>query len=335
MSRKRWTISTHPDDLGEGLFGQILLFVFEVLPYVQKQNIRPRWNIESFRYGSLDAPTILPGLFDAVQTPPAEPTEAVSLTTLRRCHRYFIGGDFDATHRLWTTYFAVPEKTLADVAVLQLGDRCLGLHYRGTDKNTTAWDTNPLSGADFLALAVDFAAQRADLDTVFVATDEPEFIADARTAFPHLRVVTAGPGAHHKTTTYDIEMGRGAVRDCVALSQCRHVVKASSALSAFAKVLNPDLDAYRVSASKFAHGAPYFPEAYIPRLQSTSPHCQAILERQFEGDWLEDPQGARFLRPFAWRPRRTPVDCLRSKLNGTSLGRAYNTLRGFRSADRT
>jgi hypothetical protein len=82
------------------------------------------------------------------------------------------------------------------------------------------------------------------------------------------------------------------------------VLKCSSALSGFAKVLNPRLEAYRVSASKLFTDIPYFPEAYIPRLTSQDPECRGILERQFAGDWLDDPSGGvRFKRPFRTQSR--------------------------------
>src|SRR5271157_2949499 len=53
---------------------------------------------------------------------------------------------------------------------------------------------------------------------------------------------------------------KDAILDCLSLARCRYVLKCMSALSGFAKVLNPDLEVYRVAAMK----QDWFPDAYIP-----------------------------------------------------------------------
>src|SRR6185436_2872679 len=87
-----------------------------------------------------------------------------------------------------------------------------------------------------------------------------------------------------------------------------YVLKCSSALSGFAKVLNPSLECYRVAACKMFSDIPYFPDAYVPRLALRDPAASAILARQFEGDWLDDPAAvARWSQPFVGRPRHGVV----------------------------
>ena len=36
-----WRIASNPEDLAEGLFGQVLLWVFELLPRLESRGIRP------------------------------------------------------------------------------------------------------------------------------------------------------------------------------------------------------------------------------------------------------------------------------------------------------
>ncbi|MDB5294496.1 MAG: hypothetical protein JWO31_479, partial [Phycisphaerales bacterium] len=64
-----------------------------------------------------------------------------------------------------------------------------------------------------------------------------------------------------------------------------YLLKCQSALSGFAKLLNPSLDAYRVAASKLFVPFPYFPDAYVPALTSADPASGALLKRLMHGDW--------------------------------------------------
>jgi hypothetical protein len=94
-----------------------------------------------------------------------------------------------------------------------------------------------------------------------------------------------------------------AVIDCLALSRCAVVLNTSSALSAFSKVLNPDLEIYRCAASKMFADIPYFPIAYIPRYESDDVVVAEILARTMADDWLSNPAARRFRKKFAFKSR--------------------------------
>ena len=60
-------ISTSADQLQEGLFGQVFLWVFEILPYLDTQGIRPEWAIRSALYGRPDDFLVIPGLLELTE----------------------------------------------------------------------------------------------------------------------------------------------------------------------------------------------------------------------------------------------------------------------------
>src|SRR5258706_15353333 len=99
--------------------------------------------------------------------------------------------------------------------------------------------------------------------------------------------------------------------DCVLLSRCGTVLQTSSGLSAFAKILNPNLEIYRVAASKRFYDVPYFPVAYIPRYNSPSPDISALVDRLMVDDWTQDADAHLFAEPFVARPRWSPASPVR------------------------
>jgi len=308
-ARPGWRIASNPDDLEEGLFGQVLLWVFELLPWLAAHDVAPDWRIRSLLYGEAPDRLVLPGVFDLADPPPARVTLTRSLLWARVWHTHVLGGDWDGVHALWRRFFKVPARIEARADAVGLPPGTLGLHYRGTDKNRQTIDTNAVAVEDFLALAAAFLGEHPDVRSMFVASDEPGVQAAAAARFAHLDVRSLGDVPFHKAGTPADWPGKAdrALLDCVLLSRCRYVLKCSSALSGFAKVLNPALECYRVAACKMFADIPYFPDAYVPRLVLRDPAAQAILARQFEGDWLDDAAAvARWSTPFVARPRHGP-----------------------------
>lgn len=313
MSASPWRVFTAPDDLEEGLFGQVVLWTFELLPMLAQRGLHPDWDIRSRLYGQAPDWRVIPGVFDLVPAPPAVSgvRRDRSLLSLRVAGVSVLGSDWQALHELWHRYFRIPKRTLERADAVALPPGTLGLHYRGTDKNLATQDTNPVSIDDFLTLAECVLREHPEWQTVFIATDEPAMVEQARLRLAGKRLINLGAVRFHKDPAGEPDRADRALLDCLLLSRCATVLKCSSALSGFAKVLNPQLPCYRVSASKMFGDVPYFPDAHVPRLALGDPRAAAILARQFEGDWLDDPRvPARFRQPFVSLPRHSRLQVL-------------------------
>ena len=300
-------VVARPGDLTEGLFGGILLYLFEILPYLRDRGIYPTWSISSQLYGTGPDNIVTPGVLETTYPTPSERGREVPLLKIAAQFGHVLGSDWDGLSALLSSYFRIPERIEREADAAGDMSSTLGVHYRGNDKNTCSWDSNAVSVDDFTAVIDDWLSRHRSVNRLFVATDEPAFLDGAKDHFNHLEVISMGAGKFHKTLAGQVVGARAAdaaLTDCVILSRCTAVLNTSSALSAFAKVLNPTLDIHRCAASKLFNDIPYFPIAHIPIYETDDPDVRAILDRTLEGDWSFGPSAEDFAGTFLSRPRR-------------------------------
>jgi hypothetical protein len=324
MTKTNWRVVTSPSALRHGLFGQIALFIFEVLPKLYQNQIYPDWKITSLVYGFEPDFTVVPGIFDLSYETKATQTKDIDLMDLRLHFVSVLGNQWDALHNLWNEYFSIPLRTVERANAFGDLSHAIGLHYRGTDKNSDLDATNPVAYDDFLTLIDDFINNHEDIDTIFVASDEYSIKQAIKANYRDKRIIETGEvGAYASVERNTYEKGDQAVLDCLLLSRCKYLIKNQSALSGFAKVFNPKIEAYRIAASKLFTDIPYFPDAYIPSLRSDSPKCKAILKRLLSDDWTENKKawqkfGKGFIsmerRSLKWKVERARYQFSRMKL---------------------
>lgn len=299
-----YIITTTPNEIVMGLFGGITLHIFEILPYLHSKSVLPAWNIKSSNYGKQPDFTIIPGVFDLAYEPDLSSLKEVELSTIRRDHVRTLGNDWHYLNKLWSSYFKIPGRIVSEADKVGNLSETLGLHYRGTDKITSNWDTNCITQDEYIILIKDFLKNHKEISSVFIATDEFSFVRKFKEEFPLMQVINLGEVEFHLDPANSPTKADDAVLDCLVLSRCKYMINTSSALSAFSKVLNPDLECYRVAASKLFGEMPYFPVAYIPKLTSSNFECQKILDRLFEDDWLLNKRKSKkYNVPFSTRKR--------------------------------
>lgn len=303
--KKPLCITCDPADLDQGLFGNVLAHPFQILPYLFANGIFPAWELRTQHYGDPPDRLTIPGVVDLAYTPPAGPYRRLSLVEMRRRHGQVLGGDWEKLARIWNAYFRTPARVVEAADARNLQGRVLGVHYRGTDKQVNAWDSNPISQAEFTSLLNDFLATRPAFDSIIVGTDEPSFVdhlrANVSLPVSDLGAVEFHMSEEHSTTRR--EKSDRAMLDCLLFSRCVAVVQTSSALPSFAKVFNPKLDVYRTAASKLFSNMPYFPVAYVPVLPVASAAAKALLDRTMKEDWTSQASMQRYRENFVARPR--------------------------------
>ena len=295
---------TSSDELQEGLFGQVILYVFEILPYLYSNSIFPSWEIRSKIYGKESDSLVIPGVFELTYQPSRDALRNIKLKTIRRKHLYGLGNDWNYLNQLWNTYFKIPNRIEAEAARFRNISESLGIHFRGNDKVLSDWDSNPIDQDDFITLINDFIKGHPEILNLFIATDDTRFVEKIKTHFGNLNILNLGPTDFHKADVVNKDIAERALLDCILLSKCKYVLLTSSALSSFAKVLNPSLECYRVCASKIFTDVPYFPVAYVPVFKSLDFKCNEILLKTMKNDWLNNKiANKRFNHLFKFRKR--------------------------------
>lgn len=264
-----------------GLFAH-LSWCLEVAAFSEKQNLLPFINCTSRQYGDgrgdwfnifFHQPHISAKYRHA---PPDAP-----VLRIREFEEMPFFMDFNPNFtieeisRLQRTYFPVSENIIRKVDTYvenhfrnQHQDRrIVGCHYRGTDKGVEA---ARIAYAE-MTVALQNALGQFPKDTaLFIATDEAAFLAHIRAALPHTPLLSAdhkrstdGRALHFTRESHGLANGEQALIDCLLLSRCDLLVKSPSALSAWAKIFNPQIPVTLVGRP-YPH-AMFCPESIIVR----------------------------------------------------------------------
>ena len=280
------------NEMTEGLFGMVLLFIFEVLPILEMDNVdvsKLKWFIQTTNYGAI-FPKILEYNSEYIECDLNNLTNATKLFDIRKeSIQYVLGDDFENLNKLFFKYFKIPQELENIANSYNLSDY-LGLHFRGTDKTTDPAMNQPVTKIDFCKIADSYIINN-NIKKIFLATDETDLFDYFKNKYTDIHFLTS---RNFKKNLFwrgngDVfENAKEAMIDMLCLSKCDTVIKVSSALSAFSKLINPNLKIYRVNALKMFGDIPYFPDAYIPLLEKNTSYtseCNEILNKIQCNDW--------------------------------------------------
>jgi hypothetical protein len=303
------------NELNEGLFGEIFLRIFELLPILENNEININnlyWYVRSVNYGSI-FPEVLDYVNDDKNIEQSMNTSMGMNELQKVIPQYILGDDFVALNKLFFKYFKIP-KLLNDVSNSLCLKEYLGLHYRGTDKTTNTNTNTPVTKEMFYSI-VDSYIHANNITNIFIATDENDVFDYFVNKYTSIHIASSRDfkgnlfWRNNENPSVNAKM---AMLDMICLSKCKTVLKISSALSAFAKVINPALNIYRINALKFVpikYALPYFPDAYIPLLPTNSKYteeCNNIIKEVQQDDWsMQHPNIYNNFKNFDIRIKKT------------------------------
>jgi hypothetical protein len=161
------------------------------------------------------------------------------------------------------------------------GRTVLGIHYRGTDKRAEAPLVPPARCATVVR---EFLAANPAFDTLFVTSDQQDFVDFIQGEFRGLRVCahedvfrSRDGVAVHKTGAVDTAHARGteALSNCLTLARCHALVRTTSLLSAWASVIKPALPVVLLNRP-YGESLLWFPEKAVAD-RAIAPGCRLSI----------------------------------------------------------
>lgn len=268
-------------------YAAILNEILKLLVFEKKTGARVRIRVLSKFYSRSNSDCAIAPYFDVIESeaftrfpPYSKQTRALIpdlLTAPETRPFYVLSLSIKQAHELFFSRYQFKPSILSDAKsnfeLLTGGKKnVLGLHFRGTDKaRGDRWsEGNPFDATDFIHHAKSILADRPEIEAIYVATDEQKFLDFARreiTTHPVYgedlkRHASLGLGLH--TMPGDpSEKAKEAIMVMLMLSQCRYMLKTTSLLSAWAKVINPDITAFVPQKPRVETGGYVFPDKEV------------------------------------------------------------------------
>ena len=191
-------LASRASQLTEGLWAQCIAMTLEVLSHLEKSR-RARPGTVAFDIHALSYGRVIPGLFTPRHAADVDAETAKYVVDLIEAHDAALTpvlfapscSNFERVHRLFARWFTIPDEITRLVPDFD-GDKTLGVHYRGTDKNADPTQANPLTANEFLNLVADqlSALPPRACTTIYAASDEDGFVEKVVKRFPRLEVIS-------------------------------------------------------------------------------------------------------------------------------------------------
>lgn len=194
---------------------------------------------------------------------------------------------FEEAYSLFFKYYKFPNHILNKVNSVidhKFSKKVLGLHYRGSDKlNDASQNPNHLSKEDYIHIIEEYI-NREGIKNVFLATDSSTIIPYIKALSDkyELNVITTDSVRFNDHTSPFIQnsedpfkLGFDCLVDSILLSSCEFMILTSSNVSAWSKIFNPKLRAYKINYFPYT----WFPQYYIPYYTSDDSSVKNILEK--------------------------------------------------------
>jgi hypothetical protein len=296
---KDYIIYSNKQDLQQGMFGQALIWLLEVLYDLEKFRLinddsKIVFNINAEAYDNIIPTFVRPKVtYDSQDLFKPRLLDMTGHFKAFKKHEFaFSETSFYEANRIWNRFFVISDDIMARIPNID-STSTLGIHYRGTDKNVQYNEANEMTQVEFIQVALDCLMRNPHFKYIYCCSDETSFIANLKARLPagievieYIRAQTDDNVALHRLTASAYidkqlkdELTISAFVDMLALSRCNMVLKTNSALSAFSKIINPSLQLYTANAMKER----WFPTGVVLPYKTDSNDINAILARTMRG----------------------------------------------------
>lgn len=288
-----YIIFSNKNDLQEGMYGQTLTWLLEILHDLEKTNkindtSRIMFDVNALQYNNI-IPTFIIAKNEYTMNDLKNPVllNIKPYKSSKTLDFDFDMNSFQVANRIWNKYFVLSQGIEDNIPKID-SENTLGVHFRGTDKTSDANEANPISQDEFIIIVKDYLSNHKEIQTIYCCSDEASFITRMKAEFNHLNIIdydqkraTDNSRAFHKNIPNDNKAQHtcAAIVDMIALSRCKTVLKTSSAMSAFSKIINPNVQLLTCCAMKQR----WFPTGVVDVYLSSDIKVNNILKRTMVG----------------------------------------------------
>tara|TARA_B100000497_G_scaffold121749_1_gene151924 strand:+ start:746 stop:1660 length:915 start_codon:yes stop_codon:yes gene_type:complete len=287
------------NDFTEGIFGQSLVWLIEVLYYFEYNNLINDDTKIIFELNTLNTHNLIPTFINIKKIEEYDYSykklsiHSIKLNTKARLP--YDENSWKICNNIFNKYFKFNDYIINEVNKLNITDNTLGIHYRGTDKNYDTSQANYITIDEMIMIIEDYLNNNINIKTLFCCSDEQIFINKIKEKFKNYKIIEYNQfrnnseninyGLFRYGEKFDeIERNKltyASIIDMLALSKCKVVIKSSSALSTFSKIINPSLILYTVSAMK----KDWFPHSYVEEYKTNNIELKKILQRTMKNHY--------------------------------------------------
>jgi hypothetical protein len=247
----------------QGLFGSSLFWLLNRLPYFFEKKLYPSWEIKNINHGDpVKKDNIVPGIISPKRVDDL-PKKRLNLDTIPA----YNFTDFKEANFYFNHYFEFNKDIIGlSKQISKDFKNTLGIHFRGYDKTTNNHEAICINKNKFLKKIKEYIKNNK-FDSIFILSDQlslKEFLKEELGNLTDCKILYSdlAPTFHleQQKLHNKLKLTKSSVAEMLALSKCNHVLKSHSAFSSWAKIINPDLEMYRVNECKNN----WFPDYYLP-----------------------------------------------------------------------
>jgi hypothetical protein len=287
-------IYSESKDFTEGIFGQCLIHLLEVLYYMENNNLINNDTNIKFDINTLNNGNLIPTFIKPKNICKIDENVKINVKKYKsekRIDAYFALNtqSFYKANEIFNRYFIFNDFITKEISNLNISNNSVGIHYRGTDKNYDRGQANPITQDEMLLIIEDYFKNNT-IDKIYCCSDEQTFIEKMLLKYPNIVIIYEQLRSDNSNNYAFFRIGNNhpnrddltnaSIIDMLALSNCKTVIKSSSALSSFSKIINPFINLYTVCAMRCG----WFPTAVAEIYKTDSEDIKNILKRTMKGD---------------------------------------------------
>ena len=246
--------------------GAKLVWVLEILAYCEENNLKPRFKF-SYPYSNGDDNYF--DMFFEIENSADDNNDFIKISSIGELNlekNYNDILNIELAEQLIKKYLIINEDVVQEVdgfCAKHFGvKKVLGIHYRGTDKSQEA----PYVPYDKVERNINYYLDKfPQTDLIFLSSDDENFIKYIENCSFGRPIIyrkdsfrSADNAAIHHSSQNKYDINRDAIINALILSRCDALMKTSSILSAWSKLLNSNLPL--IMLNKPFDGCNWFPE---------------------------------------------------------------------------